>query len=303
MSSVLWWIFDALVILTAVYVIYSNGKRGFTKVLILCIGYILTTLLASVVAGVAAPVLYESIARDNNIAGFESVDHHLDFVKVFTKAMEEKKYGIHIDQSRVREYLTGEDRGEFDSNLYHYANLLSGTPVSSKAEFQKTMLDAFVAAYGYALNDRLPRYVQMNMRFLVEEDPQLMRDTISDFYNPKLTAHQKAEAAEERFARKPTAEVLQIFVYFIVFSVIMIIVAIFSALLQRRIFFNIREGTDHAVGAIFGLLEAGAMIIVLTLLVRLIILLSGGQYRLFSPATIEKTKVFSFFYHNISRLL
>ena len=303
MSSGLWWIFDLILILIVVYVIYSNGKRGFTKVLILCFGYIVTTLLASVISGVAAPLLYDTVGRDNNISGFETVNAHLDFVQIYQTALEEQKYGVKLETDQIKEILTNDDRINFDSNLYHYVNKLNGMPVSTKTEFQRIMLDTFIDAYGKELGERLPKYVQMQMNVLVRDNPQLMRETISDFYDSHLAIYQRAAAAERRFAMQPTAEVLQIFIYFILFSVIMIIIAIFSALLQRRLFFNIKEGTDHAVGAVLGLLEAGAMVILMTLLVRLIVMLTGGQYRLFSEATIENTKIFSFFYNIIPKLL
>lgn len=303
MNGEMWWIFDLLVIFLVIRVIYSNAKRGCGKVLFFCIGYILTTVLASVLAAVAAPLLYESVANQTNIAGIETANKHMDFVDLFTRTMEEKQYGFQVDRAKVREYVTGKDRLEFDNKLYHYANRMNGAPVSTKLEFQNVMQKAFIESYGKELGERLPKYVRMYFAEAVWDDPQLMRATIANFYDPKLSAAQKASATEQSFAMKPTKEVLQIFIYFILFSVIMVLVAIFNTIMQRKVFFNIYGSTDHIVGGLIGILEAGAMIVLLTLLVRLIVLLSGGEFLCFNHETIYASKIFSFFYTNISRLL
>lgn len=303
MNSGFWWVFDLLVILVVVRVIWSNAKRGCSKVLIFGIGYIMATLIASLLAAVAAPALYDSVANQTNVSGFETANQHIDLVKIFTQAMEERKYGFQVDRQKVRAYVTGENRQEFDVQLYHYANRMNGAPVSGKFEFQYMLRDAFIAGYGKELGDRLPKYVQMYFTETVREDPEAMRTTVANFYDPKMSAAQKAAAMEDLFAQEPTTEVLQIFIYFILFSVLMVIVAIFSSLLQKKIFFNIYGSTDHAVGALIGVLEAGAMLVLLTLLVRLIVMLSGGEFLCFNHKTIYDSKIFSFFYINISRLL
>lgn len=303
MSIGLWLVFDVAVVLLAGYVIFSNGRRGYAKVLILCIGYIVTTLLASVISAVAAPYLYETVAENTNVSGIQTANQHTDFVKIFYNAMKHKQYGFEVNYDKVCKYVTGEDNIEFDSNLYHYANRMSGSPVSTKAEFQQEMQKAFIAEYGKALGERLPQYVRMNFEEMTRLDPQLMRITVSDFYNNKISSAQKAASTEQIYAKEPTTEVLQIFIYFILFSIFMVIAAIFSAIGQKRIFFNIRVGTDHFLGGLLGILEAGAMIVLLTLLVRLIVMLTGGSGSLFNHTVIGESKIFSFFYDNISRLL
>lgn len=303
MSTGFWWVFDLLVILVVVRVIWSNAKRGFSKVLILNIGYILTTLLASVLAAVAAPTLYNSVANQTNISGIETANQHTDLVKLFTQAMEKKEYGFQVDAKKIRGYVTGEDRNDFDTQLYHYANRMNGAPVSTKGEFRIAMREEFITVYGKELGERLPKYVQMYFVEETRENPTLMGEIVDSYYDPKLSSAEKAAAIEDKIARKPTTEVLQIFIYFILFSVIMIIIAVISSSAQNKIFFNIYGSTDHAVGGIIGILETGAVIVLLTLLVRLIVMLSGGEFLCFNHETIYDSKIFSFFYINISRLL
>lgn len=304
MSTTLWWIFDIAVILIAVYVIVTNGKRGVTKSFVLAIGYIITTVAASLLAAAAAPVLYHSVAHNNNISGIITANKHMDFPQVFATAITEQEYGFVADPQAVLKILSDPNKNkEFEDALYQYANVKTGGTVAVKSDFDAVLREAFLSSYGNQLGDRLPKYVRMYFERQVRQDPGMMRELISTYYNRSMSDEQRAEVLEQAIAAKPTTEVLQIFIYFIIFSVVMVIVAIISAVLQNRMFFNIQNSTDHAVGALLGVLEAGAMLVLLTLLVRLIVLLTGGSTALFNDKTIADSMLFSFFYNHLDILL
>ena len=304
MSTTLWWIFDIAVILIAVYVIVTNGKRGVTKSFVLAIGYIITTVAASLLAAAAAPVLYHSVAHNNNISGIITANKHMDFPQVFATAITEQEYGFVADSQAVLKILSDPEKNqEFEDALYQYANVKTGGTVAVKSDFDAVLREAFISSYGNQLGDRLPKYVRMYFERQVRQDPGMMRELISTYYNGSMSDEQRAEVLEQAIAAKPTTEVLQIFIYFIIFSVVMVIVAIISAVPQNRMFFNIQNSTDHAVGALLGVLEAGAMLVLLTLLVRLIVLLTGGSTALFNDETIADSILFSFFYNHLDILL
>ena len=126
----------------------------------------------------------------------------------------------------------------------------------------------------------------------------MMRDLIAAYYDDTKSLEQRADVLEQLFASAPTTQVLQIFIYLIIFSVVMVIVAFISAVLQNRLFFNI-----HSVGALIGVLEAVAMLVLLTLIVRLVVLLTGEKFLFFNEATIAESKLFSFLYRHLDILL
>lgn len=304
MSTTLWWVFDLAVILVAVYVIVTNAKRGVTKSIVLAIGYAITTVAASLLASAAAPVLYQSVAYDNNISGIMTANKHMDFPQLFATAITEQDYGFIADAGAVEKILKDPDLNqEFDNALYSYANGKVGGTVALKSDFDNVLRDAFIAGYGKELGDRLPKYVRMYFEKQVREEPEMMRTLIAAYYDSSLSMEKRADVLEKNFASDPTTQVLKIFIYFIIFSVVMVIVAIISAIMQNRLFFNIQNSTDHAVGGLLGILEAGAMLVLLTFLVRLIVLLTGGSTTLFNDRTIGDSVLFSFLYDHIDFLL
>ncbi|MBP0974887.1 MAG: CvpA family protein [Oscillospiraceae bacterium] len=304
MSTSFWWVFDFLVIAIAVYIVIVNAKRGVTKSIVLGIGYVLTTVAASLLAAVAAPALYQSVAYDNNIRGITTANKHMDFAEVFSEAINNQDYGYIMDVNAAERILKNPKKcADFENEFYDYGADKTGGPFATRQEFGAVLRNAFLESYGNELDERVPRYVRMYFDKQVRSDPTLMGKLITVFYDNTLYPDDKADVLEQQFAAKPTTEVLQIFIYLIIFSVVMVIVALISAILQNRIFFNIQNSTDHAVGMLIGVIEAGVMLVLFTLISRLLVLLMGGHFLFFNEETIAETKLFSFFYDHISILL
>ena len=149
----------------------------------------------------------------------------------------------------------------------------------------------------------MPEYVITDFENSVRQNPQLMRDIMQAYYDQRQSPEERAEKIEEMFSQKPTTEVLQIFLYLILFSVFMVLAAVIATMLQNKMFFNIQKSTDHAMGGFIGLLEAGSMIVLLTLIARLLVLLGGGKFLFFNDEELDNTFLFSFFYRNIRMIL
>lgn len=303
MKSELWWIFDALIIILGGYVIFSNAKRGMSKVFVMAIGYIVSTVLASLLSAAAAGPLYESVARSTNLVALEAVYNHVNLKDVFVNALQDSKYGFTVKPEFVENTLTGKNRENFEDILYDYANESSGSVVSDKQSFNQMLRNAFVAAYKKELDDRMPRYVCRNFVEQVSVNPTLMRQIVAENFNEEHSDKQHAELMEDLFSREPCTQVLQIFIYLIIFSILMVFSAILAAVLQNKVFFNLREGMDRTLGGLLGLLEAGATIVLVTFIIYLIIMLTGNSLHVINEATVLESKVFSIFYSHLDVLL
>lgn len=296
-------IFDILVILIVIYAIYSNAKRGFGKVLVFGIGYIVATLLASVLSAVAAPACYEAMSRDSNISAIEAANEQVDFAQVFTDKINAEDYGFTVNKRQIETLMLDIKNGEFDDRIYDFVISKTGEGAVEKGHFQNMLNDAFIEAFGKQLEDRMPEYVCRDFEKSAKKDPQLMRKMMRECYDSNQTPREIAERVEDLFSANTTTEVIQIFLYLILFSILMVIAAFIGNILQNKLFFNIRNSTDHILGGLIGILEAGVMITLLTMIVRLIVLLTGGQSLLFSEETINSSFLFSFLYRNFQFLL
>ena len=241
-------ILDILIVLIVGYVIFSNARRGFGKVLVFCIGYLVSTFLASLISSAAAPVFYDGVARDSNINAVQTANEHIDFAAVYAKAINDEKYGFIADSKSVSLVLQDYNNGNFDDRLYEFVVSKVGSDGVNRTLFDKQIQEAFIRDYGKELGARVPEYVITDFEKSVRANPKLMRDIMYAYYDKRQTAEERAAKIEEMFSEAPTTEVLQIFLYLILFSVCMVLAAVIATMLQNKLFFNIRKSTDHAMG-------------------------------------------------------
>lgn len=137
MNTDFWWILDALLLVAAIGIIISNAKKGMTKVLILCIGYIVATVGASVFSSISAPGIYTSMAREANIGKIEKINSNFDVAQCFMDALNDKKYGAMFDIRMIEDSLKAPDTAQFDKKLYEYVNNTCGYVVGTQMEFKQ----------------------------------------------------------------------------------------------------------------------------------------------------------------------
>ncbi len=303
MDTQFWWIFDALVVVLALYFIYSNAKRGLTKVFVMAIGYIVATLFSSVLSAVAAPTFYELIARDNNITSIREINSQMDVAQVFFDEIKEKRYGVSVEKSKIRTYLLPPDTESYDIKLYEYVNHRCGYQVATQQAFTAMLQDAFVEEYGQLLEAHLPSYVNAKFQEMYAEDRTLVTRVLDQMYSEKNTTRDFAIYIEDTFVMDSTIEVFRIFIYLILFSIIMVIAALIASMMEYRLIFNVRPFMEHFLGGCIGLIEAGVIVVLLTIAVRLLILLGGGTLLCFNEPTVMASKLFRFFYNQLEILL
>lgn len=298
-----WWVFDALVVLVAAWVIFSNGRRGINKVLVLSIGYLIATIAGSVVATIAAPVIYEISAKESNLETIQEVNNKFDVTQCFCDALDAQHYGTTIERGRIQALLLPPNTDNFDQNIYAYLNNKCGGQVATPMAFKKVLCDAFTKDYGKALGDNLPYYAEVNFKEAMSKDPALIHTMLTEFYSISATDKEKAAFVEEHFLQDTTMQIFTIFVFLVVFSVIMVFAALIANSTQYTLFFNISAVKDHILGAMLGLIEAAVMLVLLTFAVRLLVLLFGGNLLCFNDETIEGTRIFKFLYEQLDLLL
>lgn len=302
MGTELWWIFDALIVMLFVYVLYSNGKRGVTKVFIINIGYILATVLGGLVAVAVAPQLYDSGISASNVSAVRSVNSKISCPKIFVGVIDEQRYGFVCDLRRVAEYLEPPETAQYVEKLYHYVNHKYGEEVCPEDEFRAMLEKAFAASYRTQLGEKLPEYVRMNFDKAIAGHPEQIGELIVILYDHDGKA---AEKIEEKYVREPTIEVLGLFSYIVVFAIVMIIALIISALILSNdpLIFNVGRSSERLFGALFGLAEAFAFLVMFTVIVRLMVMLGGGETLIFNDETIAETKIFHLLYDHLSALI
>ncbi len=303
MTTQFWWVFDAILVLVAGYFIYSNARRGVSKVIVVCIGYIIATVAGSLLSAAAAPGLYEVMARESNIEAIVDMNRNFNAAKALTDAVNEQNYGMDLEESKTEAFLLPPDTADFVTNLHKHIVRKAGYEPVTELRFHYLMRDAFSAYYSELMLDELPDYAAANFREALAQDSTVMYTIIENMYSATMSARSMAVYVEDTFVKEPTIEVFRIFIYLILFSIIMVFAALIASMLENRIFFNIYPATEHVMGGFIGLIEAGMMVVLMTVATRLAILLGGGTFLFFNEETVMASKLFSFFYEHLGVLL
>ena len=303
MANPYWWLLDIFFVLIAVSIIVSCAKKGMTKVLVFSIGYLIASILASVVSVVAAPTLYETMARDTNLEVFLKVDSDINIEACFKKTLDTQKWGAEFKADDILTIIRSKHEKNFDIRLYEYVEDRCGYSPCTQYNFKQYLTEAFIAEYGGMLHEKLPNYVSANFTERMQNEPSLINMVLDEYYRLPQDTKRTAAYMEDSFGKDPTIESYQIFIYVIVFSLLMIITGVISHSLEYRIFFNILDGTDHFLGTLLGLVQAAMVLILLTLVVRLLVLLGGGEIWMFNKESIDRTYIFKYLYNQLEFLV
>ena len=305
MNTFFWWIFDALVIIICATVIYSNAKRGVTKVLLLGVGYFIAALSASLVSMAMAPVLYNSVSQETTVSAIEHANRHFDLTASITGAVNAADLGITCDKGTIRSILEKEknETDQVPAEIYRYIrSKYDGKELITMEQVRTLLKDAVIRDYGKQLDDYLPAYVRTNFERKMEQD-QRMTGELVQMLSKQPTAAETLTYVEENFAKEPTLEVLQIFSYLILFSIVMVLAAVIAAMMENSIFFNNTRFRERVLGGLVGIIETTVMLMLLTLVVRLLVMLGGGKLLCFNEPTIEESIIFRHFYHHLEIIL
>lgn len=304
MRTQFWWIFDVLCLAIVLSVVYFNGRNGARRALPLSIGYIIASVLAAFGASAAAPLIYESSVRKTNIKVIEELNEDTDIPQIFCDAIDEQKYGFELTPSKVKELLSP-PVSQFTDKLYAYVNERNGEPVCEWEEFRGIISGAFRDGYGAVLEDKMPGYVSINFRHTLDSDPDSMGRILTAFYDPANDSEATAEALEDEFSKGPSMEIVQIAVYFIIVAVVMLIAAIISRVMNKNSPLPLMrtQTSEHVVGGILGLVNAAALLICFTLLVRFFVVMGGGETLCFNDETIADTRLFHYLYDARDKLI
>ncbi len=301
MGTEFWWFFDALVVIVAIYVIFSNAKRGVTKVWILGIGYFLAVLTGTFMAMPLAETMYNSVAVNSDMQAIERVNKHVNFVNTFCTVIDSHHLGFYAEKQEVQQRINGDNAKKFVTKLWLYMNwrndnqtiLHADRTAMTEAEFEAELREALVKHYGELLGKELPEYVRVNFEEKMAANPKLMVDLVVQYSSGGKSA---VQYIEDTYVREPTLEMLAIFGFFMVFSVVIVIAAVISSAVENKVFFNNTYTKERVAGGLIGIVEAAAMLILMTLLVRLLVMLGGGDLLCFNEPTIAESKIFRFLY-------
>ncbi len=289
-----WWIYDIILILVVILSVYSCSKKGFSKIIILTIGCVISIFLASFTSQKSSEFIYEKFIKKSSMESVStSIEDYKPEVSV-KEVIEDQNYGAVLEENRVKNILSSDDSMEM---LYEYANQAAGTIVDTHENFRIIITDGFADKFAAHLGVELPPYVTYEIVDKVSQNEELFLE-ITDMIlgNPD----EVPQYIEKNYIRNPAIRLVKAFVFIISYFIFITLVRI---VINRTFHFGLLNGydkLDRTVGGVLGIIQAVANLVIISVFIKIIISIIGSDNSIISYETVENTKLFKHIFNRIS---
>lgn len=275
-------VYDAVAALIIVICAAAGANKGFVKMMVMFLGYIICFAAALFISRSAAPMLYDSYLKEPITTAVE---------KEITEASETIKekirsiiaeYGYNADNSEIDDFI---DRVNSTENGDIADEILKYIPENSKTGLTKEEINVKLKELTDIVVPRILPSADEDMG-----DKQLLRSVLGE-------PSEAAAYIEENFIRYEAVYLLRSLLFFVIFGAAMTIVRRLSRASSAVKKIPLVGTANTVLGGAAGLIEAGLYIALITALLRIIIGLSGNIIPFVNTETIDNTVFYRYIYY------
>lgn len=290
MGANFWWIFDLAVIVIILFFIIHCARKGFSKIVVTALGCALSFAAAMAVSQATSDVIYDKMFKKGNISVVKTAAEEYHPEDVIKTIIEKNDLSGVLSNENIKKIL--ESKNSMDL-LYDYANSKASNILDSKENFEKTIVNEFAAAFSSQIGENLPPYVAHEVFNHLEDNEELFLETVEMLMK---NSDELPAFIEENYIRGPAKTIIRCAVFLIVFFVLMTVIIIVLSKTGKFGLLNGYDRLDKVVGGVMGCIEAVAAIMIIAFVVKIIINMSENNSSFVSIQTIERTKIFKWFY-------
>lgn len=288
------WFFDIAVVAILLIFLYSGGKRGFLRSIILIAGYFISFFVAFSLSGKLAPPIYDGFARPLVISSIEKKLDSIDIAEELQRSINSayRDSGITFDKDEVQQVISGSD-GDLSKSFTDYISSKTGVEISDD-KINEVLQGAFMGDTVERFFASLPNFMKESASSYLSANNPSLGDTIKGTIGTKETA---AAFLEEEVLRGGAISVVQMILFFLLFGVVMLIVRLLAGLFKDVNKIPVIGPVNTLLGAAIGLVEGAIIVYIIALLIHLIIMFMASPMIVFNEETIQSTLLFKFFYN------
>lgn len=274
-------VYDAVAALIIVICAAAGANKGFVKMMVMFLGYIICFAAALFISRSAAPMLYDSYLKEPITTAVE---------KEITEASETIKekirsiiaeYGYNADNSEIDDFI---DRVNSTENGDIADEILKYIPENSKTGLTKEEINAKLKELTDIVVPRILPSADEDM------GDKLLRSVLGE-------PSEAAAYIEENFIKYEAVYLLRSLLFFVIFGAAMTIVRRLSRASSAVKKIPLVGTANTVLGGAAGLIEAGLYIALITALLRIIIGLSGNIIPFVNTETIDNTVFYRYIYY------
>ncbi len=292
MDTEYWWFYDLFILVTILFCAYSGYKKGFAKVIVMMIGYIAVVILSIFIGNIAGPVVYEKYVKQVMVDSVKDIVDEYNFEKEFQKVMKEVVPDVDFKETEIDEFIMDSSKN-MSENLYHLYLRKNSLTFYSEKEFNEKINENLNNTIANSFNTGMPAFVEKEIKKATQKNNNLLLDTFKVITGDSTKA---AEYIEEKYVRSITVKLLKAFIYLISFLVLSLLLQFVEKIIRESHSIPVLGSADSLFGAILGIIQALAITILISLVIKFVISLSINEIPIFNSNTINQTKIFKHIY-------
>jgi len=290
-----WIIYDIIAAAIIIGAVVSNAKRGFSRIFISAMGYLVSCVLASSLSNAFAPQFYDLFLKDRIIEDTSTAIRESDISEEIQGCISDMTYGLDISVKDISRAVGKSDGKNIDKVIYNLIVSRSAGAVSSEAEVTKGLEAGITDSIRKIFRDKVPESMLKGLTDATQNSIESVSEFISVMFSG--SADEAAEYIEEHYIRQCAVTFVKILLFIMILFILMIIVKIIENMLVQADKIPVIGRFDMLAGGIFGAVEAMALVFIACIIVKFIILLTDGTQTFLNEDTIEQSKLFSIFYN------
>lgn len=299
MGTDFWWFFDLMAAAILLITVYIYGRKGFAKIIVTIVGYVLSIFLAATASGSAGDSFYKNGVKSSNIKCIEDALDDNNIAQKTKSYIESLGYNVTLNEANIENIFS--KGGDVNDSLYQYVHNINGRVADSKEEFSEKMTEGFAEMMNTILAGALTKYSAEAAADLIRSDMSLFGETLKILQNDGV--NKAAVHIEENYTGEASTDIIKIFCFIIIIFLFMMIIKIIAQKVNEND--SIRPAgdiADHVIGGVFGAVEGVIVMVIAAAVVRALVILSGNEMMIFNSETIDKTIFFKHIYNIVMKL-
>jgi len=195
-------------------------------------------------------------------------------------------------ETEIDEFIMDNSKN-VSENLYQLYLRKNSLTLYSEKEFNEKINENLNKTIANSFNTGMPAFVEKEIKKATQKNNNLLLDTFKVITGDSTKA---AEYIEEKYVRSITVKLLKAFIYLISFLILSLVLQFVEKIIRESHSIPVLGSVDSLFGAILGIIQALAIMILISLVIKFVISLSINEIPIFNSNTINQTKIFKHIY-------
>ena len=281
MGTQFWWFYDVLAVAMTFIIGYAVIAKGFNKVVFQLAAFLLSMTVGVLGANFIAPKVYDELFR-------EKIGNSIMAV------LDDETFDLYEQVAESLALTAAEEETPPTAEELHKTFLR--TKRSSEAVFEEWYTDAFGSVLGLRLNNAQKMHpIDQTKRFAERFDQNGWIDLLSAFEEGGQREEIR-DMIEVKCYRDNYTQLVRLALFLIIELVMLIISCIIASMTDHLEESMHLRRSNHLLAVPVALVEAGSMLFVFCVIVRLIVQITDSEMLLFNQPSIDATFLFKYIY-------